>query len=82
MISFAEIIRTTQSGDRLAVWVTWHAAEPFVTLTLEHRNVEGTVAGLVDELAKEPHIPAWFKDCDEVIFPPLGIIFLGPKLEE
>lgn len=81
-VSWSEVTRTTEAGDRKAVWVTWSAASPLINLSVNQMDgkVEGNINALVAELDKDEKIPDWFAKCDECVFPPLGIIFLGPHV--
>ena len=80
-VSWSEVTRTTEAGDRRAVWVTWSAAAPFIDLMVDGDGTfQGNIRALVAELDKDAKIPDWFAKCDECIFPPLGIIFLGPHV--
>lgn len=78
-MNWLEVTRGTESSDRKAIWVVWDEARPHVWRD-DLGVVRGDIAPLVEVLEADPNMPEWFKDCDEVIFPNIGIIFLGPTL--
>ena len=79
-MKWLNITRGTETTTRKGVWVSWSDATPFHDLLLVNGEpVTGNMDRLVAELEADPNIPEWFKDCNEVVFPPFGIIFLGPE---
>ena len=71
---------TTAAESRRAVWVTWDEARPHVWVN--DGVVMGDIQDLVKALESDPELPEWFADCDEVVFPRIGVMFLGPVVLE